>query len=66
MLTTYYAKLAQMICEERVRGYREPVTLGRPAKPRHTWTASGDGLGATPGVVRVIRSVAQAAAGLLM
>lgn len=40
MLTYYYTQLGQMICEERLRGYREPTCLGRPRKARRAAPAT--------------------------
>ena len=66
MLTTYYARLAQMICEERLEKRREPIALGRPRRSRHLRPASEESVGAITGVARVVRSAARAVASLLM
>ena len=66
MLTPYYSKLAQMICEERLEKRREPISLGRPGKSRHFRPVSEENPGSMTGMPWVIRSAARAVASLLM
>lgn len=66
MLTTYYTRLAQMICEERLAKRREPITLGRPGKSRHFRPANEENPGSMTGVPRAIRSAARAVAAFLL
>ncbi|MCU0522446.1 MAG: hypothetical protein MUF84_17355 [Anaerolineae bacterium] len=66
MLTYYYTRLAQMICEEQLEKRREPINLGHPGKSRHFRPAGEGNPGSMTGVPRVIRSAARAVAAFLL
>lgn len=66
MLTYYYTRLAQAICEERLQESRESITLGRPRKARYLKAVAEGKARTTLGLPNVFRSAARAVIVLLM